>query len=105
MIKSVAPLGDRVLIRPIKEESRVGSILIADLGQERPEMGEIVAIGEGRPTEFGAYVSGKDFKLEVGQVVLIPKIGSIRVEVDREEYYITPFKEILAVVDYEKEVE
>ena len=103
MIKAVKPLGDRVLIQPIKEESRVGSILIADLGQERPEMGRIIAVGEGRPTEFGAHVKPSDFKLEVGQVVLIPKIGSIRVEVDREEYYITPFKEILAIVDYQED--
>ena len=103
MIKSVLPVGDRVLIKPIVEDSRVGAILIADLGHEKPEMGEIIAIGEGRPTEAGGFVSPKDFNLAVGQVVLIPKIGTTRIEVDREEYYITPFKEILAVVDYSKD--
>ena len=41
--------------------------------------------------------------VKVGDIVLIPKIGTIRTEIDGEEYYLTQDKEILAIVDFEKE--
>jgi len=99
MIKSLSPCNDRVLIKPIKEEKKVGSILIADLGQEKPEIGEVIAIGPGRKSEFGTDIG---VHVKVGDIVLVPKIGTLRVEVEGEEYYMCPDKEILAVVDYEK---
>ena len=93
MIKHIYPLGDRVLIKPIDQgERRHGAILIADLGQERPELGEVIAIGEGRQSEFSDNI----MKVSV-------KIGTIRTEIDGEEYYLTQDKEILAIVDFEKE--
>lgn len=102
MIKSVTPLGDRILIKPIEEgEKKYGAILLADMGQERPEIGKIIAIGTGRTTETGARITPDDFDIKVGDVVLIPKIGTIRVEIESEEYYVTPFKEILGKVEYE----
>jgi len=102
MIKYIYPLGDRVLIKPIDQgERRHGSILIADLGQERPELGEVVAIGEGRQSEFANFTVKVHVK--VGDIVLVPKIGTIRTEIDGDEYYLTQDKEILAVVDFEKE--
>lgn len=89
-------MNDRVLIKPIEDnETMYGNIIVPDLGKERPEMGEVIAVGPGRTTEFGQYLVPN---VEVGQIVLIPKIGTIRVEFDGEEYYIVPDKEILAVV-------
>ena len=102
MIKHIYPLGDRVLINPIDQgERRHGAILIADLGQERPELGEVIAIGEGRQSEFSDNIMKVSVK--VGDIVLIPKIGTIRTEIDGEEYYLPQDKEILAIVDFEKE--
>lgn len=102
MIKGIFPLGDRVLIKPIDQgDRRHGAILIADLGQERPELGEVVAIGNGRQSEFSDQIVKVNVK--VGDIVLVPKIGTIRTEIDGEEYYLTQDKEILAVVDFEKE--
>lgn len=104
MIKGIHPLNDRVLIKPIDAgERRRGAIIIADLGQEKPELGTVIEVGPGRKTEFGVMIENEDIQVKVGDVVLIPKIGTIRTEIDGEEYYLTQFKEILAKVDYEAE--
>lgn len=104
MIKAIHPLNDRVLIKPIDAgERRRGAIIIADTGQEKPELGEVIEVGPGRKTEFGIMIENEDIQVKVGDVVLIPKIGTIRTEIDGEEYYLTQFKEILAKVDYEPE--
>lgn len=106
MIKAIHPLNDRVLIKPIDAgERRRGAIIIADTGQEKPELGEVIEVGPGRRTEIGYYIGDNenDIQVKKGDIVLIPKIGTIRTEIDGEEYYLTPFKEILAKVNYEED--
>lgn len=104
MIKAIHPLNDRILIKPIDAgERRRGAIIIADTGQEKPELGEVIEVGPGRKTEVGSFIGGEDIQVKKGDIVLIPKIGTIRTEIDGEEYYLTQFKEILAKVDYEPE--
>lgn len=98
MIKSICPSGDRVLIEPIEMEARVGSILIADLGEEKPKIGKVIAVGPGRTTEFGSRI---DVNVAVGDIVLIPKIGSFRIDVDGQEHYMCADKEILGTVTLE----
>lgn len=99
-MKELRPQNDRVAVRPIEEnETMYGSIIVPDMGKERPEMGEVVAVGPGRVSEFGKYIP---VNARVGSTVLIPKIGSIRVELEGEEYYIVQDKEILATIE-EKE--
>ena len=97
MQKKLIPSNDRLLIRPIDEgEQKYGNIVIPDMGKEKPEMGEVLATGDGRISEF----SGKfiPVKHKVGDIVLIPKIGTLRIDFEGEEYYIAQDKEILAVV-------
>lgn len=97
MSKSLKPSNDRVLIKPIDEgEQTYGSIVIPDLGKEKPEMGEIISIGSGRMSEFGQFIPVNH---KVGQVVLVPKIGTLRIDFEGEEYYITQDREILAVIN------
>ena len=96
MSKVLQPSNDRLLIKPIDEgEQTYGSIVIPDLGKEKPEMGEILAVGSGRMSEFGHFIPVKH---KVGQVVLVPKIGTLRIDFEGEEYYIAQDKEILAVI-------
>ena len=103
MSKALIPSNDRVLIRPIDEgEQTYGSIVIPDMGKEKPEMGEIIAVGPGRTSEFGQYIAVKH---KVGQIVLVPKIGTLRIDFEGDEYYITQDKEILAVVKQSDENE
>jgi len=97
MEKKLLPSNDRLLIRPIDEgEKTYGNIVIPDMGKEKPEMGEVLAIGPGRLSEFGQMILVKT--CEKGDIVLVPKIGSLRIDFDGEEYYITRDSEILAVV-------
>lgn len=104
MIKAIHPLNDRVLIKPIDAgERRRGAIIIADTGQEKPELGKVIEVGPGRKTETGAFIGPDDIQVKAGDVVLIPKIGTIRTEIDGEEYYMTQFKEILGKVDYQED--
>ena len=59
-------------------------------------MGEVLAVGPGRLSEYGKMIPIRSCK--VGDIVLVPKIGSLRIDFDGEEYYITRDSEILAVV-------
>ena len=57
MSKVLTPFNDRVIIKPIEEDEQMyGNIVIPDLGKERPEMGEVIAVGPGRQTEFGQFI-------------------------------------------------
>lgn len=96
MSKKLLPQNDRVLIKPIQAgEEMYGNIIIPDMGKEKPEMGEVIAVGPGRQSEFGQFIR---VNANVGDVVLIPKIGSLRIDFEGEEYFITPDREILCIV-------
>ena len=96
MSKTLTPSNDRILIKPIDEgEQTYGSIVIPDMGKEKPEMGEIIAVGQGRMSEFGHFIPVKH---KVGDIVLVPKIGTLRIDFEGEEFYIAQDREILAVI-------
>jgi chaperonin GroES len=98
---TLIPLNDRVLIEPLEEqEIMYGRIVIPDLGKERPELGTVVAVGAGRLSEFsGQWIP---VNCKVGNIVLVPKIGTLRIELKGKEYYVAQDKEILAI--YEPEI-
>ena len=97
MSKMLLPSNDRILIQPIDEgEQTYGSIVIPDMGKEKPEMGEVLAVGPGRLSEYGQMVPVRSCK--VGDVVLVPKIGTLRIDFEGQEYYIAQDREVLAVV-------
>jgi chaperonin GroES len=97
MSKSLKPTNDRIIVKPIDEgEQTYGSIVIPDLGKEKPEMGEVIAVGPGRLSEYGQMIPVRSCKK--GDVVLVPKIGTLRIDFEGEEYYIAQDREILAVI-------
>ena len=97
MLKKLSPANDRVLLRPIDEgEQTYGSIVIPDLGKEKPEMGEVLAVGPGRMSDHNQLITVRSCK--VGDIVLVPKIGTLRIDFEGEEFYIAQDREILAVV-------
>ena len=101
MSKTLMPQNDRVLIKPIDEgEQMYGNIVIPDMGKEKPEMGEVVAVGPGRQSEFGQLIK---VNAKVGDIVLVPKIGTLRIDFEGEEYYIVQDREILATVKESKD--
>ena len=94
MSKIPIPFGDRVLLEPIEEgEKTYGSIIIPDAGKEKPEQGKVVATGPGRLSEFGTEIK---VQAEVGDIVLVPKIGTIQFDYEGEKYYLVQDKEILS---------
>ena len=99
MSKTLIPQNDRVLIKPVDEgEQMYGNIVIPDMGKEKPEMGEVVATGPGRMSEFGKFIP---VNAKVGEVVLVPKIGTLRFDYEGEEFYIIQDREILASIKEE----
>ena len=96
MESPIIPLGDKIVILPQEEgEQTYGNIVVPDMGKEKPEMGEVIAAGKGRMSEFGQFIPVNH---KVGDVVLVPKIGTLRIDFEGDEYYIAQDKEVLAVV-------
>jgi len=103
MANELKPTNDRILLRPIDEgEQTYGSIVIPDMGKEKPEIGQVLAIGPGRMSENGTMMLVRSCK--VGDLVMIPKIGTLRIDYDGEEYYIAQDREVLAVIEKETPV-
>jgi chaperonin GroES len=101
MSKELLANSDRVIVKPVEAgEERFGSIILPDMGKERPEMGEVVSVGPGRQSEFGQFIQ---VQAQVGDVVLIPKIGTIRIDFEGEEYFLLPDREILATIKESQE--
>ena len=99
MTKTLSPSNDRILIRPIDEgEQTYGNIVIPDMGKEKPEMGEVLAVGPGRQSELDPSKIISVRSCKVGDTVLVPKIGTLRIDFDGEEYYLAQDKEELEVV-------
>lgn len=96
MIEKIIPRNDRILVKPIEDdEIQYGNIIVPDMGKEKPEMGVVIAIGPGRLSEFGKFIP---VTTKVGDIVIVPKIGSIRVSIKGEEYYVIQDREVLATV-------
>lgn len=96
-MSKLQPLNGYIVIRPIEEEEQMyGNIVIPDLGKERPEMGEVVAISETYNYNSDKFVKSQ---LQIGDKVLIPKMGSVRITVDSDEYYITKEQDIYSKID------
>ncbi|MBU0694313.1 MAG: co-chaperone GroES [Candidatus Omnitrophica bacterium] len=92
----VKPLGDRVLVKASKElEKTKGGIVIPDTAKEKPQEGEIVAVGEGRKTDEGKVIS---LSLKVGDKILYGKYSGTEITVDSDEYLIMKEDDVLAIV-------
>ena len=92
---TIQPLADRVVVRPLEEtEQKRGGLYIPDTAKEKPQQGEIVAVGPGR-VEKGERVP---MDLEVGQKVLYGKYSGSEVTLDDEQYLIVKESDVLAVI-------
>ena len=97
MSSKLHPLNGYLVLRPIEtEEETYGNIVIPDLGKERPELGEVVAVS-------GTYNYNSDklvpSNLEVGDKVLIPKLGSLRITVEGDEYFICKEQDVYSKIN------
>jgi len=94
---SVRPLGDRVLVKPLEEEEQVkGGIIIPDTAKEKPQRGEVVAVGGGKTDDSGKKI---EVSVKVGDKVLYAKYGGTEVNLDDVEYLIMSESDILATIE------
>ena len=94
---SIEPLEDRIVVKPAEEEeTTVSGIVIPDTAKERPQEGEVVAVGPGRFNEDGDERIPMDVK--VGDRVIYSKYGGTEVKVEGEEYLILSARDVLAIV-------
>ena len=92
----VEPLDDRVMIRPLDaEEKTEGGIVLPDTAKEKPQKGEVIAIGTGKLLEDGSRAK---MSLKKGEVVLFGKYSGTEVKIDGEDYSIMRESDVLAVV-------
>lgn len=94
---SIKPLFGNVLIRPVDAETKTASgILLPDTAREKPQIGMIMAVGEGDITPKGEK---HPMMVKVGQKVMYKKRGGNEVKVESEEWTIVEQKDILAVIE------
>jgi chaperonin GroES len=92
----IQPLGDRVLVEPLKDDDVVkGGIIIPDTAKEKPMQGKVVAVGTGKLDEKGNKIP---FNVKKGDKILMPKYGGSEVKVDSKEYQIMREEDILGIL-------
>jgi len=93
-LAKLQPLGDRVVIRPTKkEEMTKGGIVLPDTAKEKPQEGEVVAIGPGKLSEEGNRIA---MEVKVGDRVIYARYAGTEIKVDDEELIIARESDILA---------
>lgn len=93
---SVRPLGDRVIIAALaQEEMTKGGIILPDTAKEKPQQGEVVAVGQGKISDTGETIA---MTVKVGDKVLYGKYSGTEVKIDGTEYLIVKESEILAII-------
>jgi chaperonin GroES len=94
MAAKLQPLADRVLVKPMeKEEKTKSGIYLPDTAKEKPQEGEIIAVGPGKLTEEGKRIP---MDLKAGDRVIYAKYGGTEIKVDDEELIILRESDILA---------
>ena len=92
----IIPLGDKIIILPQDEgEQMYGNIVVPDAGQERPEIGTVLAVGPGRISTEGTLIPNK---IEVGATVMVPKFGAQVVVVENETYIVAGESDVLGII-------
>jgi chaperonin GroES len=91
------PIGDRIVVRPKSaEETTKSGIILPDTAKERPQEGEVMAVGTGRIMDDGTVVA---LSVKVGDTVLFSKYGGTEVKIGGEEYIILREDDVLAVLE------
>lgn len=93
----IKPLGERIVIKVVEEtEQTTGGIFIPDSAKEKPQKGEVVAVGLGKMNDKGER---EPIDVKVGDTILYAKYSGTDVKVDGTEYKILSIKDALAVIE------
>ena len=94
---NLKPLGDRLLVKPIEQEEKTASgIILPETAKEKPQEGEVLAVGPGGRKEDGSRIA---MDVEVGNRVLYAKYAGTEIKVDGRKLLIMKEADILAIVE------
>ena len=94
MAVKLEPLSDRVVVKPIEREEKTKSgLVLPDTAKERPQEGEVIAVGPGRLTDDGKRIA---MELKVGDRVIYAKYGGTEIKVEDQELIILRESDVLA---------
>jgi chaperonin GroES len=95
---NLKPLDDRIVVRPNEAETQTASgLVIPDTAKEKPQQGEVLAVGPGKRADSTGELIPTDIK--VGDVVLYSKYGGTEIAVDGEDLLVLNGRDVLAVVE------
>ena len=93
----IRPLGDRILVKRIKEEEKTkGGIIIPDTAKEKPQEGKVIAVGKGKKTEDGKVIA---LDVKAGDKILFGKYSGSEIKLEGEEHLILREDDILGVIE------
>ncbi len=95
MAKKIRPLGDRVIVQAMTQETSKSGIIIPDTAKEKPQQGKVIAVGPGRLSDTGERLKPE---VKEGDVVLFGKYSGTEIEVDKDSLLILRESDILAVL-------
>ena len=91
---AIVPMGDRVVVRPLeRDEVTKSGIVLPDTAKEKPQEGEVIAVGPGRTTDEGKRIA---MELQKGDRVIFAKYAGTEVKLDETEYLILREADVLA---------
>ncbi len=94
---NIRPLHDRVVIKRLEEErTTAGGIVIPDTAAEKPQRGEVVAVGKGKPTDDGGV---RTPEVQTGDKVLFGKYAGTEIKIDDEDYLVMREDDVVAVFE------
>lgn len=93
---NIKPLFDYVLVKPLKaEEKTIGGIYLPEKAKEKPQIGEVMAVGDGARDENGKIIP---MIIKIGQKIMYTKWGGNEVKIENEEWKLVKQSDILAIV-------
>lgn len=93
---NIRPLGDKVVIKPLNQEEKTKSgIVLPDTAKEKPQQGEIMAVGSGKVLESGQKIP---LEVAVGDKVVFSKYAGTEIKIDEQEYLILSERDIHAII-------
>ena len=97
MVMNIRPLGDRVLIEPVEQEDTIagGMLVLPETAKEKPQQGNVLAVGEGRRDENGNRV---DMDVRVGDRVLFARFSGSEIRLDRKKLLILKETDVLGIM-------
>jgi chaperonin GroES len=93
----IRPLGDRILVKRIKEEEKTkGGIIIPDTAKEKPQEGKVVAVGKGKLNEDGKLIP---LEVKAGDKILFGKYSGSEIKLEGEEHLILREDDVLGIIE------